>query len=282
MSDFIEECTMCGEETDDITVVDDETRVCPDCLEDEFFHCDECGEYWLCDAKDSVELEDGRTVCADCAAELDEGDDDDVEAKFERLLHKIGNDPKYNGCVFEDTGFYFVVYEDGITCMTNMSGDTPKGGSYLYAVSGPTEEEHNFIENLMTELNIDEDFFSEMIDAYWEFNEEDALEFFEEQAEEVEYDEEEDATKNLETYKKIVKAVSLENSPFESMEAFYEAFERDPWCEPGVLYYKWEGEYFELYDNICEVGESWEDEGSYDIEEWIEILEDIDNYIVKA
>ena len=279
MSELIEKCTMCGEETDDITVVDDETRVCPDCLENEFFQCDECGEYWLSDAKESFELVDGRTICSDCAEELEE---DDVEVKFAILLKKIANDPKYAGAVFEDSSFYFVVGEDGIACMTNMSGDSPKGGSYLYTVSGPTEEEHKFINDLMEKLNIDEYFFSEMIDACCEFDEEDAFNFFNEAAEEFDYEEDADETKNFEIYKKIIAAVKEKDSPFKSVNDFYDAFERDPWCDPGCLYYKWEGEYIDLYDNICECGENWEDEGSYYIEEWVDILENIDDYLVKV
>jgi formylmethanofuran dehydrogenase subunit E len=71
MAKLIEKCTMCGEKCKDITVVDDVTRVCPDCLEDEFFKCEECNEYWLYDAKEYVELDDGRIVCEDCAEELE-------------------------------------------------------------------------------------------------------------------------------------------------------------------------------------------------------------------
>ena len=66
MSDNFEICTMCGEECEDITVIDDETRVCEDCLEDEFFYCDECGEFWLNDAVEYHTLADGRTICEHC------------------------------------------------------------------------------------------------------------------------------------------------------------------------------------------------------------------------
>ncbi len=66
MAGDFEICTMCGEETDEITVIDDVTRVCEDCLEDEFFYCDACGEYWLCDNLESHTLPDDRTVCKHC------------------------------------------------------------------------------------------------------------------------------------------------------------------------------------------------------------------------
>ena len=66
MADNFEICTMCGEETDEMTVIDDETRVCEDCLENEFFYCDECGEYWLYDAVGCYTLSDDRTICEHC------------------------------------------------------------------------------------------------------------------------------------------------------------------------------------------------------------------------
>lgn len=48
----------------------------------------------------------------------------------------------------------------------------------------------------------------------------------------------------------------------------------------GELYYEWEGEMINLYDNICDVGGSPYEYG--DIEEWIETLENLDSYIVKT
>ena len=70
MADNFETCTMCGEETDDITVIDDETRVCEYCLGNEFIECSECGEYWYYDAIDFYNLTDERTLCIHCAKEL--------------------------------------------------------------------------------------------------------------------------------------------------------------------------------------------------------------------
>ena len=66
MAGIFETCTMCSAETDEITVIDDETRVCEDCLEDEFFRCDKCGEYWLYDAVECYTLSDDRTICEHC------------------------------------------------------------------------------------------------------------------------------------------------------------------------------------------------------------------------
>ena len=63
-------CTMCGEECDDVTVIDDETRVCEYCLGNEFIYCNECEEYWYFDAIDFYNLKDERTLCEHCAKDL--------------------------------------------------------------------------------------------------------------------------------------------------------------------------------------------------------------------
>ena len=65
-------CTMCGAENVKVTVVDDEERVCDECLCEEFFFCDVCEEYWLCEATSSYALKNGGTVCEYCVEELDE------------------------------------------------------------------------------------------------------------------------------------------------------------------------------------------------------------------
>ena len=84
-------CTMCGAEDVALTVIDDEERVCAECLDTEFFYCEECKEHWRCDSVESVELSDGRTVCEYCAEDIDDGDAEcgDDEAKFEALLQVI-------------------------------------------------------------------------------------------------------------------------------------------------------------------------------------------------
>lgn len=48
----------------------------------------------------------------------------------------------------------------------------------------------------------------------------------------------------------------------------------------GVLYYEWEGEHIDLHDNICDTGE---ERGYYDSlsdDDWIDLLENIDEHIV--
>lgn len=65
-------CTMCGAENQKLTIVDEKAHVCPKCLDNEYFYCEECHEHWLYDVVESVELEDGRTVCEYCAEDIEE------------------------------------------------------------------------------------------------------------------------------------------------------------------------------------------------------------------
>ena len=76
-------CTECGAETT-ITVIDDETMLCEDCIADlDYIECDCCHEFWLWDAIKFYNLKDERTLCEYCAEDmLDEGEisEDDIES----------------------------------------------------------------------------------------------------------------------------------------------------------------------------------------------------------
>ena len=72
MGDEIETCTLCGEACDELTIVDDETRVCASCLDSYYTQCDVCGEYWADDAIEMTATEDGRLVCEHCMEDLEE------------------------------------------------------------------------------------------------------------------------------------------------------------------------------------------------------------------
>ena len=76
-------CTECGEETE-VVIVDDETRLCEDCLDElDYIECDECHEYWLWDAIKFYNLKDERTLCEHCAEAMLEDEEitkDDIES----------------------------------------------------------------------------------------------------------------------------------------------------------------------------------------------------------
>lgn len=76
-------CTECGEEAE-VVIVDDETRLCEDCLDElDYIECDECHEFWLWDAIKFYNLKDERTLCEHCAEAMLEDEEitkDDIES----------------------------------------------------------------------------------------------------------------------------------------------------------------------------------------------------------
>ena len=63
----LDECTMYGKKAETLTIIDDETRVCDECLDTHFFSCVYCGGYWLSDSDVYIETEDGQLICPRCA-----------------------------------------------------------------------------------------------------------------------------------------------------------------------------------------------------------------------
>lgn len=72
-------CTMCGKENTHITMVDEVTCVCDECLDYKFTQCDVCGEYWDDSYVDFFVLKDGRLVCEHCAEDFEEEDFEEEE-----------------------------------------------------------------------------------------------------------------------------------------------------------------------------------------------------------
>ena len=120
-------------------------------------------------------------------------------------------------------------------------------------------------------LEFDEDFFKEMIEDCFEFSDEDALEYFEGLGDED----------SARTYRKMKRMVKSGKTPFETMEDFVSALGRYD-LDPDCLYYEWEGEYIDLYENVDSTGDPRGEFESFDDEEWIGILENVDAYIVRA
>lgn len=68
-------CTLCGAENTEVTIINDFEHVCQTCLDNDYFYCEECDDYWACDAVEEVELEDGRVVCEYCAEDMEEDEE---------------------------------------------------------------------------------------------------------------------------------------------------------------------------------------------------------------
>jgi hypothetical protein len=195
----------------------------------------------------------------------------DEERRIEELLESISNNEKYNGCVFWGRGIYFVVGNGSLWEISDDASCSPRGGWFPDIVSGPTAEEDACLQKMMNELGFDEYFFKEIIDDYGEFDDEYVLEYFED-------NEDEESAK---IYRKMKKRIESGKTPFVTIEDFASAVGRYG-LESDCLYYEWEGEYIDLHDNICETGESRGSYDSMDDNEWIELLENIDEHIVRG
>jgi hypothetical protein len=270
--EFIGNCTMCGAENVKVTIIDDEEHVCDECLDNEFFYCEECHEHWRCDAVDSFELKDGRTICEHCAEDFDEEDIvDEDEKRINELLEAISDNDEYNGCVFEAPGIYFVIGNGSLWEISDDASCSPRGGWFPDIVKGPSAEEAECLSAMMEAMEFDEDFFRELIDDCGEFDEEYVEAYFEEN----------DDEDSLKIYRKIKKKIDGGKTPFASVNDFASALGRYG-LDSDCLYYEWEGEYIDLHDNICETGESRGYYDSIDAADWIEILENIGDHIVGA
>ena len=191
-------------------------------------------------------------------------------SRLEELLRAISENPDYEDSVFEAAGVYFVITNGAIWEIPDDSGGTPRGGCFPDIVSGLSSKEKGCLFELMEAVGFGEDFFGELIECYGEFEDSDAEAYFEE-------NEDEDS---LETYRRLTEMLEGDDVVFDSAFEVASALERRE-LDHGRLYYKWEGEFIDLYDNICETGEK---RGYYDNksdEEWIHILESIDTYRVK-
>ena len=198
-----------------------------------------------------------------------EGTKMDKEERINELLQLISNDEKYDGCVFEAPGIYFVIGNGNLWEISDDASCSPRGGWFPEIVTGPTDEENACLEKMMEKLEFDEDFFNELIFDCDEFDDEYALEYFED-------NEDEESAK---IYCKMKKEIESGKTVFSNMDDFVDALVRYG-LSSDCLYYEWEGEYIDLHDNICETGE---ERGSYDHisdEKWVEILENIDKYMV--
>lgn len=193
------------------------------------------------------------------------------EERLNELLKAISNNPKYNNRVFYGSGIYFIICDAEITEISDDAGCSPRGGWFPDIISGPTEDENKCLESMMEKFGFDEEFFRDITYFYGEFDEDYVEEYFEEQEDE----------RSLEIYRKIKKKIESGKTPFDSVNSFANALGRFG-LDSDVLYYEWEGEHIDLYDNIAETGEY---RGYYDNmsdEEWITLLEHIDEHILTV
>lgn len=195
----------------------------------------------------------------------------DSQDRVQELLDLISSNEKYWGCIFWGDGIYFTITDGWVTEMSGDASCSPRGGWFPDLVSGPSKEEDACMSRLMEKLGFDEYFFSDFLSDYDYFDEENILEYYE--------DNEDKESKKI--YKKLKKEIESGKTPFDSMDDFVYAL-RKYGLESDGVYYEWEGEYIDLYDNIRDVGGPRGTYESMSDEEWIELLEHIDDHIVRG
>lgn len=273
-NEYIDKCTICGKDNTTVTIVDEKTHVCKQCLEREYFYCDECFEYWAYDFVDYHNLKDGRTVCEHCFEDYEESDeiDDDYSpnevTELDALLRVASENEKYDNSVFEAPGIYFAINNGKIYEIPDDASCSPRGGWFPEIFRGPTDEQNIFIDRIITQFGIDESFFSEMVwDLGDDFETSDVFEYFEE---------DENALSIAHSIKRICDTEAI---PFKSFEELIIIFERYG-CNYELLYYMWEGTVIEMNDNIVCCGEPVGSYESFSTEKWIEIINNLDEYEV--
>ena len=155
--------------------------------------------------------------------------------------------------------------------ISDDAGYNPRGGWFPDIVTGPTKEEADYLNLMMDSIGFGFDFFADAIDSCGEFCDSDTEAFFEENED----------NESLEKYQQIKEEIESGKTPFESIYDLVSVIERSD-LDTDCLYYMWEGEYIDLYDNICDCGE---ERGTFDglsESDWIDILENIEVHIVKA
>ena len=73
-------CTSCGKENIQLTIIDDVTSVCAECLDSEYTQCADCGEYCADGYVEFFLTKDDRLICEYCREDYDDEDiveDDD-------------------------------------------------------------------------------------------------------------------------------------------------------------------------------------------------------------
>ena len=264
-NEYIGKCTTCGKENVKVNIVDEVNHLCEDCIDEDYFYCEECNQYWHYDFVEFFDLDDGRTVCEHCYKDIRA---ESTEAKLEALIHEISERDDFE--VYEAGSVFFIVSNDFIKEIPNDASCSPKGGWFPDIVRGLSKEESDKLETLMEDHDFSPFFFDDFLSEYFEYDEDSAREYFEEQSDE-----------DKATFERILKLFDSENPPYDSIHDLISAMKRCE-LESDTLYYEWEGEWIPFYENIVDTGE---DRGYYESmsdEEWLRILENIDSYRVEG
>ena len=215
--------------------------------------------------------------------------EEEIEDALEEMIHVFCTDPRFEYRVFEDRAYnYFICHNDEITVMSSLLNDSPKGGSAFAVFYGPSPEEDAALKRLMGAYSFDEEFFMPLLDYLMEFEEgisedytpediETAImemyDFDPDDGDEDDDDVDPEMTRMLQTYRSIQTEIDAGRTPFADMQDFSVKLRRFG-LDDDKLWYFYEGEYFDLWGNICECGDGREESDMSDAE-WLELLIEI-------
>ncbi|MBR0445439.1 MAG: hypothetical protein IJK14_08745 [Clostridia bacterium] len=69
-------CMCCGKEDRDLIILNDDERICLQCLDADFAKCDGCGEYW---PSDMVSQFGSEMICDFCLEEMEDEEAEEDE-----------------------------------------------------------------------------------------------------------------------------------------------------------------------------------------------------------
>ncbi len=189
--------------------------------------------------------------------------------RFEELVQKISKDPKYENTIFDYDCFNFMISNEKIYLTPVITG----GNIFINYFHGPSGVAKGNAEKLMNKLGFNIHFFDEAIEELYDLTEDDIREKFDEYFEDCQ----DDSTILYEKIKETFDEGNTGFATFEDLVFAVKAFN----LEEDETYYMWDGEMvdhgFNIGDNLCR-----EDVEEPEIEEWIEILENIDRYVLKS
>ena len=193
---------------------------------------------------------------------------------LDELIEKISSSHKYDDCVFEVGAIFFVLFKGKIVEMLDEVGcsASPRGGSFPTIFYGPSNEQKKYIKELQKEYGFTDSFLYEILEdsfsSFGEFDEDEIIEKLEEEN-----------TQDMEIFNKIINRLKTDTNPFISAEEFFLCLDRiDLDCD--TLYYKYDGYFIDLFENVLDCGSDRGEHEDYTDEEWIAILNDLDRYKV--
>ena len=149
------------------------------------------------------------------------------------------------------------------------AGNCPRGDIFPEIVTGLVDDDFMVLKAFMEDIGFDENFFSEVHAEYGYFDENDAAAYFADRGDK-------DSSEVLD---RILSAISCSTSPYTSWKDFWHTYHRIG-LDKDILYFAWDGEYVDLYENIRVTGDK---RGNYDsmtFAEWVDVLTNIDHFIV--